>query len=178
MDASPLRTMTFGTQSHPRREPCARHHHTLDRHQVHRARRRAPAGPPPVQGLQAQDLGPGPLVAPAGRRRPDHLAVRRLPAPRRRPLRRDGPQGACWPPCPTTPTCNGSSTAPWPGTCPRRCAGDRQRLAIDLTLIPYHGQPSATPTRSTAARPRTAPATSTPTPPPTSSARGSASPWP
>src|SRR5512135_2315511 len=57
-------------------------------------RRRSPAGPPPVQKLQAQDLGPGPLVAPAGRRRPDHLAVRRLSAAPRRPLRRDGAQGA------------------------------------------------------------------------------------
>ena len=70
------------------------HHHILDRQQVHRARRRAPASPPPVQGLQAQDLGPRPLVAAAGRRRPDHLAVRRLPAAPRRPLRRDGTQGA------------------------------------------------------------------------------------
>src|SRR5512143_97088 len=56
-------------------------------------RRRTPAGPPPVPGLQAQDLGPGPLVAPVGRRRPDHFAVRRLPAPLRRPLRRDGAPG-------------------------------------------------------------------------------------
>src|SRR3954471_4898248 len=55
--------------------------------------RRPPASPSPVPGLQAQDLGPSPLVAPAGRRRPDHLAVRRLrPAPRR-PLRRDGAPG-------------------------------------------------------------------------------------
>src|SRR5512147_13364 len=57
-------------------------------------RRRAPAGPPEVQGLQTQDLGPGPLVALARRRRADHLAVRRLRATPRRPLRRDGTQGA------------------------------------------------------------------------------------
>ena len=38
------------------------------------------------------------------------------PPPTRRHARR------CWPPCPTTPRCNGSSTPPWPGTCPRRCA--------------------------------------------------------
>src|SRR4051812_13048144 len=56
-------------------------------------RRAAPARPSPVPGLQAQDLGPGPLVAVAGRRRPDHLAVRRLRAAPRRPLRRDGAQG-------------------------------------------------------------------------------------
>src|SRR4051812_33803747 len=55
-------------------------------------RRRTPSDPLEVQGLQAQDLGPGPLVAAAGRRRPDHLAVRRLPTPGRRPLRRDGAQ--------------------------------------------------------------------------------------
>ena len=92
MDARPLRRMTFGnrvitggshapTPSYPRPQPGPP------------PRRRAPASPPEVQGLQAQDLGPGPLVAAAGRRRPDHLAVRRLPAPPRRPLRRDGTQG-------------------------------------------------------------------------------------
>ena len=46
----------------------------------------------------------------------------------------------CWPPCPTTPRCNGSSTPPWPGTCPRPCER-LQILALDLTLIPYHGRP-------------------------------------
>src|SRR5512135_3822607 len=42
-------------------------------------RRRTPAGPPPVQDLQAQDLGPGPLVAPVGRRRPDHYIMKPRP---------------------------------------------------------------------------------------------------
>src|SRR5882757_426046 len=57
-------------------------------------RRTAPASPPPIQGLQAEDLGPRPVVAVAGRRRPEHLAVRRLRAAPRRPLQRDGAQGA------------------------------------------------------------------------------------
>jgi len=57
------------------------------------SRRRIPPGPPEVPGLQAQDHRPDPLVALAGRRRADHLAVRHLPSPRSRPLRRDGPQG-------------------------------------------------------------------------------------
>ncbi len=57
-------------------------------------RRRAPASPSEVQGLQTPDLGPGPLGAPAGRRGPDHLVVRRRPTPPRRPLRRDGTPGA------------------------------------------------------------------------------------
>src|SRR3954470_17010699 len=93
MDARSLRRMTFGnrvitggshapTPSYPRPQEGPP------------PRRRAPASTPEVQGLQAQDLGPGPLVAPAGRRRADPLAVRRLPAPRRRPLRRDRTQGA------------------------------------------------------------------------------------
>src|SRR3954467_12445185 len=93
MDASPLRTMTFGhrvitggshapTESYPRQPPGPSR------------RRRVPASPPEVQGLQAQDLRPGPLVTPAGRRRADHFAVRRLRAAPRRPLRRDGTQGA------------------------------------------------------------------------------------
>src|SRR3954466_11969098 len=93
MGARSLRTMTFGnrvitggshapTPSYPRPQEGPP------------PRRRAPASAPEVQGLQAQDLGPGPLVAVTRRRRPDHLAVRRLPTPRRRPLRRDGTQGA------------------------------------------------------------------------------------
>src|SRR3954465_13928443 len=93
MDASPLRIMTFGdriitrgshapTPSYPRPQPRPS------------PRRRAPAATPPVQGLQAQDLGPGPLVAAAGRRRTHHLTVRRLRAPRPGPLRRDRAQGA------------------------------------------------------------------------------------
>src|SRR3954464_15096789 len=84
MGASSLRRMTFGdrvitggnhapTPSYPRplAGPSPRH--------------RAPAGPSEVQGLQAQDLGPGPLGDVARRRSTDHLAVRRLPASPRRP---------------------------------------------------------------------------------------------
>src|SRR3954463_3726769 len=93
MDASPLRRMTLGhrvitggshapTPSYPRPQPSLP------------PRRTASARPPAVQGLQEEDLGPGPLVAVAGRRRPDHLALRRLRAPRPSPLRRDRAQGA------------------------------------------------------------------------------------
>src|SRR4051812_43462163 len=93
MDASPLRRMTFGhriitggspapTPSYPQPQPGPPPRH------------RAPPGPSEPQGLQEEDLGPGPLVAPAGRGGPDHLAVRRLPAPRPGPLRRDRAQGA------------------------------------------------------------------------------------
>src|SRR5512135_713283 len=92
MDASPFRTMTFGHRvitggshapepSYPRPQPGPP------------IRRTAPASPPPVPGLQAQDHRQRPLVAPAGRRRSDHLAVRCLPTPERRPLRRDGAPG-------------------------------------------------------------------------------------
>src|SRR5512135_2091440 len=93
MDARPLRRMTLGhrvitggshasTPSYPQPQPSPP------------PRRRAPASPSEVQGLQTQDLGSGPLVAVARRRRTHHLAVRRLPAAPRRPLRRDGAQGA------------------------------------------------------------------------------------
>src|SRR5512135_2178100 len=92
MDASSPRIMAFGdtaitggshapTPSYPRPQAGLP------------PRRAASASPPPVQGLQAQDLGPDPLVAVAGRRGPDHLVVRRLPTPPRRPLRRDGAPG-------------------------------------------------------------------------------------
>src|SRR4051812_830628 len=92
MDARSLRIMGFGNGTHT----GASHAPTPSYPRPPEGlspRHRAPAGPPPVQGLQAPDLGPDPLVAPAGRRRPDHLPVRRLPAPPRRPLRRDGAPG-------------------------------------------------------------------------------------
>src|SRR5512135_1142847 len=93
MDASSLRRMTLGHRvitggspapapSYPQPQPGPPSRH------------RAPAGPSEVQGLQEEDLGPVPLVALAGRRGPDPLAVRRLSAPRRGPLRRDRTQGA------------------------------------------------------------------------------------
>src|SRR6266542_4336566 len=94
MDASHLRIMTYGitrvitrgshapTPSYPRPQPGPS------------PRRRAPARAPRVQGPKEKDLGPRPLVAVAGRRRADHLAVRCLPTPGQRPLRRDGTQGA------------------------------------------------------------------------------------
>src|SRR3954462_2900722 len=94
MDARFLRRMTYNTNrvttggSHAPTPSYPRSQAGLS------PRRRAPARAPQVSGLQAQDLGPGPLGALAGRRRADHLAVRRLPAPRRRPLRRDRTQGA------------------------------------------------------------------------------------
>jgi len=62
------------------------------------------------------------------------------------------------------------------GRLPRSLQRRRQRLAIDLTLIPYHGKPFRDPKEIYRSLPRTAPATSTPTPPPTSSSRGSDSP--
>src|SRR5215471_13048960 len=79
-------------------------------------RRRTSSGPPAIQGLQAQDLGPGPLVAAACRRRADHLAVRRLPTFGQRPLRRDGTQGPLGHPArlrhPATATQRGAGRAP------------------------------------------------------------------
>src|ERR1017187_6408734 len=56
-------------------------------------RRRAPANPLEVPRLQEEDLGLSPLVVVAGRRGPHHLPVRRLPAPPRLPVRRDGKIG-------------------------------------------------------------------------------------
>ena len=60
---------------------------------------------------------------------------------------------------------------------PRTLRRSPQRMAADLVLIPYHGQPQHDPTRSTAPRPRAGPATSTPTPRCTSSATVTASLW-
>ena len=57
-------------------------------------RRRASATIPPVPGRHDDDRGPRPLVAVAGRRRPDHRTRRRRPTPPRRPLRRDAAPAA------------------------------------------------------------------------------------
>ena len=62
------------------------------------------------------------------------------------------------------------------GHLPRALRRSPQRLAGDLVLIPYHGQPRHDPDEIY--RTRTAPATSTPTPPCTSFATATASPSP
>src|SRR4026209_2586171 len=56
-------------------------------------RRRALANPLAVPRLQEEHLGPGPPGVAAGRRGRLHLVVGHLPAPPRRPVRRDGAQG-------------------------------------------------------------------------------------
>ncbi len=97
MGAKPRRKMVLSTRNQHRREPCGPHHRTLLRPRPSPSSRRRTLtlqAPPPVPGLQAQDLSQGSLVALAGRRRPNHLAVRRLPTPSRRPFRRDGAQAA------------------------------------------------------------------------------------
>src|SRR5512135_1817837 len=93
MSAWPDRTMGLGNTTHSggSRAPTPSDPQPQPRPSP---RRRAPADTPPVQGLHAQGLSPGALVAAARRRGPDHLALRRLRAAPRRPLRRDGPQGA------------------------------------------------------------------------------------
>src|SRR5947209_14230398 len=118
MDARSLRTMTLGnrvitggshapTPSYPRPQEGTP------------PRRRAPPGAPEVPGLQAPNFSPCPLVTLAGRSRPDYLALRRLPAPPRRPLRRDGTQGALGHPArlrrPATTTQRRSGRAPAQG---------------------------------------------------------------
>ena len=139
MDASPLRTMTLGnrvitggshapTPSYPRPQAGPS------------SRRRAPAGTPQVQGLQTQDLGPGPLVALAGRRRPDHLAVRRLPAPRDAPSDETA-RKALLATLPDYAVLQRQLNAALAGHLPKTLRKHLQRLAIDLTLIPYHGKP-------------------------------------
>jgi hypothetical protein len=60
---------------------------------------------------------------------------------------------------------------------PRRL-GSRHRLAVDLTLIPYHGTHDRHEDELDRGRSRAGPPTSTPTPPPTSSATGLGSRWP
>ena len=63
-------------------------HHILDRQTVYRLAAEHLQSHLQFLRLQEEDLGPGPLVVVAGRRGPHHLACRRLPAPRRRPIRR------------------------------------------------------------------------------------------
>ena len=94
---------------------------------------------------QGQGHRHGPPDRPLRRRRPDLLALRDLPPAPRRPLRGDlrAP--------PSTPTllpraAQRQVNAALAGHLPRALRRDRKRplrVAIDLTLIPYHGEPSA-----------------------------------
>ena len=51
------------------------------------------------------------------------------------------PTTPCWPPCPTSPSCNAASIVLSRAICRAACVDRRQPLACDLTLTPYHGQP-------------------------------------
>ena len=99
-------------------------------------RRRTPARPPAAPGLQAEDLGPGPLVAAAGRRRPDHLAVRRLRAPRPSPPDETARE-ALLATLPDYAELQRRLNAALAGHLPKVLCRRLQKLAIDLTLIPY-----------------------------------------
>ena len=63
------------------------------------------------------------------------------------------------------------------GHLPKTLRRRLQRLAIDLTAIPYHGQPFRDHNQVYRGQARSGTTTSTPTPRPTSSARGSGTPW-
>ena len=104
-------------------------------------RRRAPASTPEVPGLQ--DARPRPRSSgrccwpppPASPRCPTPASASATPPPTRRRAR------PSWPPCPTTPTLQRQLNAALAGHLPKVLRKRLQRLAIDLTLIPYHGKP-------------------------------------
>ena len=112
----------------------------LNRNQVHRLAAEHLHSAPEVQGLQAQDLGPGPLVSVAGRRRADHLAGRRLPALRDAPGD-SAAHDALLATLPDSAELQRRINRALQGDLPRGLRRRRQPLACDLTLTPYHGRP-------------------------------------
>ncbi len=93
----------------------------------------APARPRPQVYLRHA------LDRPVLRRLPTHLPGRRLR--RGAPTRRATPPSTmpCRPRRPAWTNCNDASIAPLQGHLPKALRRQRQPLAIDLTLIPYHG---------------------------------------
>src|SRR5919112_644399 len=143
MDASPLRTMTFGDQSFP--EGAMRpDHHTLDRNQVHRL-----AAQHLQAHLQFKDYKRKTsaqvlwslLLAAAARITSLSDACGRLD---------DVPSDetahkALLATLPDYAELQRQLNAALAGHLPKMLRTHLQRLAIDLTLIPYHGQPFADP---------------------------------
>ena len=130
----------FWQQSHHRREPCARPHHILDRNQVHRL-----AAEHLQAHLQFKDYKRKTsaqvlwslLLAAAARITSLSDACRRL---------RDAPSDetarkALLATLPDYAALQRQLNAALAGHLPKALRKHLQRLAIDLTLIPYHGQP-------------------------------------
>ena len=115
-------------------------HHILDRKQVHRLA---------AEHLQAhlkfkdykRKISAHVLWALLlGRRRPDHLTLRRLPALRNAPSDETA-RKALLATLPDYAVLQRQLNAALAGHLPKTLRKHLQRLAIDLTLIPYHGQP-------------------------------------
>ena len=140
MDARPLRRMTFGNKvitggSHAPEESYARPQPGPSR------RRRPPASPPPVPGLQYKRKTSAPvlwsLLLAAARITSLSDACGRL---------RDAPSDetarqALLATLPDYAELQRRLNAALAGHLPGTLRRHRQRLAIDLTLIPYHGKP-------------------------------------
>src|SRR5260370_26527952 len=90
--------------------------------------------PLPLSGADA----PGPAAGP--RLLADFL-VRLLPAPAPRPLSGDRPAGPAGLAAGETTSWSDAESAALADRLPRGLRRRRQRLAIDLTLVPYHGLP-------------------------------------
>src|SRR4051794_31045783 len=138
MGARPLRRMTFGNKvitggSHAPEPSYARPRPGPSRG------RRSPASPSPVPGLQAQDLGRvlwSLLLAAAARITSLSDACGRLrDAPSDETARR-----ALLATLPDYAALQRRLNAALAGHLPKALRKRRQRLAIDLTLIPYHGR--------------------------------------
>ena len=142
MDTGSLPIMTYGGR-HYRREPCAREFYP-HRPASPSLRRHDPSGPSPAPRpwTQMPRRAAADLVVLC--RRPPHLALGCLPVLARRPFRRGGPLGPDRHPARLRRVAPPAQRRPG-GDLPRPLRRRPQRLAADLVLIPYHGQPLADP---------------------------------
>ena len=140
MDARLPPKNDFWQQSHHRREPCA---HPIIPSTATRSIASPPSTCKPTSSSRTTSARPRPRSSgrccwpppPGSPRCPTPASASATPPPTRRPAR------PCWPPCPTTPTLQRQLNAALAGHLPKALRKHLQRLAIDLTLIPYHGQP-------------------------------------
>src|SRR5512135_1720093 len=139
MGARSLRIMAFGHEADPggSHAPAPSYAEPTTGPSV---RHNVPAGARPAPRLQTQGHRPDPLGRPADRRRGCHLihaACQRLDGlPAEETIRQ-----ALYASLPDIAALQDQLNKALAGRLPRALRRRRQRLALDLTLIPYHGEP-------------------------------------
>lgn len=140
MGARPFRIMAFGHESDPERAIRPHHHRTLNRRRVHRSATRYLQEHVPLGGssrkVTASTLWAVLLVV-SGALTSIHAACRRLA----RVACEEAIRQALYASLPESAELQRRLNLALAGRLPRALRRRPQRLAVDLTLIPYHGEP-------------------------------------